>query len=91
MLFDSATRRWRDLGAEHVNSPTWSSDSKYIYHAALRGTPAILRVRVGDGRREQVVSLEGLRGESDLVEWAGAGRFPPVVRNVDIQGFTPWT
>jgi DNA-binding winged helix-turn-helix (wHTH) protein/Tol biopolymer transport system component len=71
MLYDSVTHGWRDLGADYVNNPAWSHDSKYIYYERLPagGSPAILRVRASDGTCEQVVSLEGLH--VNTAGWSG--------------------
>jgi WD40 repeat protein len=56
-LFDFLTRTWRRLEADHVNNPTWSRDSKYIYYDTEGGARALRRVRIEDGQIEQIVDL----------------------------------
>jgi DNA-binding winged helix-turn-helix (wHTH) protein/Tol biopolymer transport system component len=57
-LFDWETGTWRILGANHVNNPTWSSDSRYIYYDTEGGTRALRRIRLADGHVEQFTDLE---------------------------------
>ena len=85
MLFDIAKRRWRDLGAEHVANPTWSHDSKYIYYDVNKGAPVIVRVRASDGRREQVVSLDGFNRSANWWSGLAPDDSPLVVQDVGIQ------
>jgi Tol biopolymer transport system component/DNA-binding winged helix-turn-helix (wHTH) protein len=87
MLFDFTTHRWRDLGAENVNSPTWSHGSKYIYYDVLGagGAPAIMRVRVNDGRREQVVNLDGFKRGANWWSGLALDDSPLVVRDAGMQ------
>ena len=59
-LFDTKLGTWRELtNAHHVNEPTWSRDSQFIYYDSEGQSPATLRrVRVADGTVEEVASLE---------------------------------
>jgi Tol biopolymer transport system component len=56
-LFDRRTGTWRRLDADHINSPTWSRDSRYIYYDTEGGTYSLRRVRIADGRVEELTSL----------------------------------
>jgi Tol biopolymer transport system component len=57
-LFDVNTQRWRHTDADHVSNPTWSRDSQYIYYDTEGNTRALRRVRVSDGRVEQLATLD---------------------------------
>jgi Tol biopolymer transport system component len=83
MIFDSRSETWRSLKVDHVNSPTWSRDRKYIYFDLLDGTGnGIFRVRVSDGKYEQVASFNGIR--RDVSSWSGLSPddSPLVVRHI---------
>ena len=51
-LYDFKTQMWRDSGAEHINNPTWSHDSRHIYYDAYGAETdvGIFRVRISDGK-----------------------------------------
>jgi Tol biopolymer transport system component len=74
MLLDLSNQRWKvvadSVSGDNVN---WSSDSRYVYVDDF-GTikPAIERVRIGDLRRETVISLESLqRAPGTISNWFG--------------------
>jgi DNA-binding winged helix-turn-helix (wHTH) protein/Tol biopolymer transport system component len=68
-IFDFQTEQWRDTQADHVSSPTWSRDGKYIYYDTEGPPPWMLRrVRVADGRVEDIVDVERY---PVAVRWAG--------------------
>ena len=62
-LYDFATKKWRATQADHIKNPTWSIDGKYIYYDTEtyvgHENRTLCRVRVADGRVEQLVSLQG--------------------------------
>jgi Tol biopolymer transport system component/DNA-binding winged helix-turn-helix (wHTH) protein len=58
MLFDFAKKRWRSTAAHHVNSPTWSRDSKYIYFDPENTETMLRRARAADGAVERLVDLK---------------------------------
>jgi Tol biopolymer transport system component len=82
MLYDMKTARWRAVGAEHVNTPNWSRDSKYIYYDTEGPSQLIRRVRVSDGQVEDLFNLDDYH--SMVFPWAGLSLdgFPIV-----LQGF----
>jgi Tol biopolymer transport system component/DNA-binding winged helix-turn-helix (wHTH) protein len=56
-LYDTQNRTWRTLDADHINSPTWSRDSRYVYYDTEGGIYSLRRVRIDDGRVEVLTSL----------------------------------
>ncbi len=64
MLYDFRRQKWSDWLTEtsNVDYPYWSADSRYVYFDnIITGDPKCRRVRVGDGRAEDLFSLKGLR------------------------------
>ena len=59
-LFDTKLRTWRALtNAHHVNEPTWSRDSQFIYYDSEgQSPPALRRVRIAGGAVEELASFE---------------------------------
>jgi Tol biopolymer transport system component len=57
-LFDTTTRRWRALDATHVDNPTWSHDSRYVYYDTEGQAFALRRVSVADGRVEHLTRMD---------------------------------
>jgi Tol biopolymer transport system component len=74
MLLDLSKNQWRVLAdsveGDNVN---WSSDSKNVYidgYGSIK--PAIERVRIKDGRRETLISLDSLRRAPGVIgNWFG--------------------
>ena len=71
MLFDSSTQNWTELVKGNTMTYIhWSHDAKYIY---IRSSGSgISRVRISDGKTEQVVSLNRIRLTG---AWGGAWWF----------------
>ncbi len=64
MLYDFRTQKWSEWLTEtsNVDYPYWSADSRYVYFDnIITGDPKCRRVRVGDGRSEDLFGLKGLR------------------------------
>jgi DNA-binding winged helix-turn-helix (wHTH) protein/Tol biopolymer transport system component len=57
-LFDTNKRTWRSLDANHVDNPTWARDGRYVYYHTEGVQVALRRIRVSDGRVEELVDLE---------------------------------
>jgi Tol biopolymer transport system component len=74
-LFDFTTKKWTGLTRIHAAYENWSRDGKYVYfqgYADARRETAIYRVRISDGKQEQVVGLKGFRQETGFVGvWSG--------------------
>ena len=68
-IYDRQTKTWRALPrALHVNTPSWSHDSAFVYYDT-EGSPRVLRrVRIADGSVEDVTSLEG---HAIVLGWSG--------------------
>lgn len=61
MLFDFRTRRWAELVKSDVGYMKWSPDARYVYFKRLGSQTAILRVRVGGYKVEEVVGLKDIK------------------------------
>jgi len=60
MLYHLADRKWRRLPGEgDFGWPTWSHDGKFVYAWDEKGNK-IFRVNIGNGKAEDVASLEGV-------------------------------
>jgi eukaryotic-like serine/threonine-protein kinase len=73
MLYDFETQKWRTLTEASIGYPTWSRDARYIYFDCDSPTnPAFVRVRISDGKMEEVASLKGVRrAAGHFGPWAG--------------------
>jgi len=58
--FDFQTEKWSELLKGSIAFPSWSTDGLYVYFLNLADKPAVLRVRVRDGKVERVVDLKDL-------------------------------
>lgn len=56
-LFDFFTNAWRSTNAAHVNNPNWTSDSRFIYYDTEPRDRMLQRLRISDGRVEQLANL----------------------------------
>jgi hypothetical protein len=60
-LFDVRLQTWTSIDVNHVDNPTWSRDSRFIYYNTEGGIRSLRRVHIPDGAMQEVVSLEGFR------------------------------
>lgn len=67
MLFDFTTQKWTELARSDVGWLTWSRDGRQVYFKRLGNEAAIMRVRVGDHKLEEVVSLKNVKNTG----WGG--------------------
>ena len=77
-LFDFRTRQWTLLATgAGLGPPFWSHDGKYVYYQdAFAGVEQpVFRVRIGDRRKERVVSSRQLL-QSDATAFVLAGMTP---------------
>ena len=58
LLFDFDTKRWKELSKGSLSWLNWSHDSHYVYVLDVREQNAVIRVRVSDGKVEQVANLK---------------------------------
>jgi Tol biopolymer transport system component len=62
LQFNFRTQKWTELvKIAGVGWPNFSEDSRYLYFLAGRGTTAVLRVRLSDGKTERVADLRNFR------------------------------
>ncbi len=82
MLFDFTSGKWRSLGVDHVNNPTWSRDGTHIYYDTEGTVHVLRRVRISDGRMEELASLAGY--PSTTYWWSGVALddSPIILRNL---------
>ena len=75
MLYDFRTEKWTKLAETTVTVgyPSWSRDGRYIYFDIGSATsPVFVRVRISDGKVEEVASLEDVRrAAGPFGQWAG--------------------
>jgi Tol biopolymer transport system component len=93
LLFDQQTQKWSELMSTKLPGTgwqKWSTDSKYLYVFNSRDShaPVLYRVRVADGKIEQVAEFkipEGLTGF--WTGWMGltADGSPLMLRDLSIQ------
>lgn len=83
MLFNVATKTWRQLADTSVADPVWSSDSSAIYiHAFMAPSQPIYRVDVASGHLEEIADLASFRS-GDAADYFFSGITPdnvPLVR-----------
>jgi Tol biopolymer transport system component/DNA-binding winged helix-turn-helix (wHTH) protein len=58
MLYDFQTAKWRSIGADSVNNPTWSRDQKFVYYDTLGSGRALCRISLIGGHVDRLFSLE---------------------------------
>ncbi|MFY9912795.1 MAG: protein kinase [Candidatus Sulfotelmatobacter sp.] len=66
LLFDFQNQKWTELANGSLSWLNWSHDGKYVYVLDFRGKDAVVRIRIGDRREEQV---------ADLTNFVSAGRY----------------
>jgi serine/threonine protein kinase/Tol biopolymer transport system component len=73
MLYDFRTERWTKLMDATVGYPNWSRDGRYIYFdGSSASIQAFVRVRISDGKLEEVASLKDVRRAAGAFgDWAG--------------------
>ena len=58
MLFDFQTQSWKEIGSGTLSWLNWSRDGQYIYLKDLAGKGSVERIRVQDGKLDQLVDLK---------------------------------
>jgi eukaryotic-like serine/threonine-protein kinase len=66
LLFDFQSKKWTELANGSLSWLSWSHDGKYVYALDFKGKDAVVRIRIGDHREEQV---------ADLTDFVSAGRY----------------
>lgn len=58
LLYDSETRKWSELARGSLSWLSWSHDGQYVYVLDFRQKSAALRIRIHDGKPEEMVDLK---------------------------------
>ena len=58
LLFDLSTRKWTELVKGSLGWLCWSHDGQFVYVLDYRQKSAVMRVRVSDGKIEQVADVK---------------------------------
>jgi len=58
LRFDFDTQKWTELAKGSLSWLSWSHDSQYVYVLDYRQKNAVMRVRVRDGKLEQVTNVK---------------------------------
>jgi hypothetical protein len=62
LQFSFRTQKWTELvKLAGVGWPNFSNDSRYLYFLVGRGTSAVLKTRLSDGKTERVADLRNFR------------------------------
>jgi len=90
LLFDSKTNQWSSLAKSGLFSYNlWSHDGRYVYmRDSYAGSPRIVRVRIPNGKMEEVVSLKDFPQPPDILAgWFGLtpDGDPVVIRDRSVQ------
>ncbi len=70
-LFNISSGRWTNLNTGAVAFPEWSQDGRSIYYIRWTDDPAVLRIRVGAGKRESLADLKGVQYTGVYSLWMG--------------------
>jgi eukaryotic-like serine/threonine-protein kinase len=71
VLFNFQTQKWSQLAKERAAFPNWSRDGRYVYFLRFLDHPGVLRVRIADGKVEQVLDLTNLPTTGNIGPWLG--------------------
>jgi Tol biopolymer transport system component len=59
LVFSFRTQKWTEIvKIAGVGWPNFSNDSRYLYFLVGRGTSAVLKIRLSDGKTERVADLK---------------------------------
>jgi eukaryotic-like serine/threonine-protein kinase len=70
-IFDIATQKWSTPYKGVVAYPEWSKDGRSIYFMNFQENPAVFRVRIADGKVEQIVDIKTLNYTGNTGMWMG--------------------
>lgn len=81
-LFDFSTNTWRSTNAVHVNNPNWTRDRKFIYYDTAANDRTLQRVRINDGRVEQLANMRDYPGVAAWWSGLSPSNEPLLMRNL---------
>jgi DNA-binding winged helix-turn-helix (wHTH) protein/Tol biopolymer transport system component len=87
MLYDVNAKTWRELGSPHIDNPTWSHDSRYIYFTC-EGSEAgtdVFRIAVSDGKIERVATFDGINRAASWLSGLTPDDSPLILRDIGTQ------
>jgi serine/threonine protein kinase/Tol biopolymer transport system component len=86
-LFDFETQKWSQLAKVRAAFPNWSRDGQYVYFLRWLDNPAVLRVRISDGKVEEVSDLSNLPTTGSIGPWLGldSDDSPLVLKDIGTQ------
>jgi Tol biopolymer transport system component len=70
-IFDIATQKWSTPYKGVVAYPEWSKDGHSIYFMNFQENPAVFRMRVADGKVEQIADIKTLNYTGNTGMWMG--------------------
>jgi Tol biopolymer transport system component len=87
MVYDFGDRKWSELARVTGAFPSWSTDGKYAYFLRFPNQPAVLKIRVSDGRVETLADLSEVQLTGHIGCWLGLGPgdVPLVLRDAGTQ------
>jgi len=75
MLFAFQSKEWQEVADFPVSCANWSTDGRYIYLRKIGvEAPGLFRLRISDGKLEQIADLRGFRGGTERLGgqwWSG--------------------
>jgi Tol biopolymer transport system component len=81
-VFDFKTHAWRSTNAVRVNNPNWSTDGKYVYYDTEVNNRSLQRVRVWDGKVEELANLRDFPSAAEWWSGLSPNNDPLVLRNL---------
>ena len=76
MLYDVATKTWRQLTQQNTDDPIWAhDDSEIFFHDSAQAGQPIYKIALATGKIEQVTDLHDLRPAS-VIDYVFAGLAP---------------
>ena len=68
LLFDFQTQKWTELAKGFFSWPNFSRDGQYVFVLTAKGASAVLKIRLTDGKTEQVADLKSFVYTGHIVD-----------------------
>jgi len=82
-LFNVQNKKWVATEAVNVNNPNWSTNSKEIYYDTVPSDRTLRRLRLGDGKVEQLADLHNFATAGPWWSGLAPDNSPILLRKVD--------
>lgn len=79
MLFDLDAKKWTELASGSFNNPVWSKDGKYLYYQSYDEGAPIRRIRVDNGRVDEIADFRDLPPDTTVGYWGITSEDAPFV------------